>query len=174
MNDHAIAEPRARVDGYIGINLTIAAYVNACTDHRASSNPGLIADLGVLADDGSLSHAHVPAQPRRSMDDRGGMGPGMPLRRGTKKLCRSRKPQPGMFAYQQGLAISLFFRIRSPGKFSRNDRSSSRSERRPQTLFVFDKHQIRRSCLGNAGNSTDFDRAISHHLRLQRLGNRKE
>jgi hypothetical protein len=79
-----------------------------------------------------------------------------------------------MFAYQQGLAISLFFRVRSPGKFSRDDRSSSRSERRPQTFFVFDKDQIRRSCLGNAGNSTDFDRAISHHLRLQRLGNRKE
>ena len=43
-----------------------------------------IADLDALADDGPLGHDHVPAQPGRSMHDRGGMGPGLPLRRGTK------------------------------------------------------------------------------------------
>ena len=83
-----------------------------------------------------------------------------------------RKREPGMIAYQQWLATLFALRIRSLAN-SPAMTAAARNRAPPASFFIFDKHQVHRGCLRNAGNSTDFDRAISHHLRLAPPGQPK-
>ena len=63
MDNHTIAKSRAGIDRYIGINLAVTADMNARTNDRARANPGVIADLDLLADHDPLRHGHVFTQP---------------------------------------------------------------------------------------------------------------
>ena len=111
--------------------------------------------------------ATITSLPSRAeaCDHCAGMRPGLALRGRTKKPGGTRKRQPGMAGNQKRLGTSRFRAANSPAITAAARDASAAA----QTLFIFDKHQVRRGRLRNAGDSAHFDGAISHHLRLAPL-----
>ena len=109
VNDHAIAESRARIDS--DIRIQIDSRVRCFTfgaDHAAGADPRILSDVHVFADDHSLFDRHAFASCAEGCTIALGWMPGLPLRARHKKLCRPGKCQPRLGREtSSGLAFCL-------------------------------------------------------------------
>src|SRR5262245_13921493 len=107
MNNDAVANARARVDGYVGINLAIFTDRDTPSDHAATADPGALTRFGPVAYKRPGIDCGRPCHVRRGQNESARVNSPVPVLSGRiglglKKSSGPRKCQTRVEGYQQG------------------------------------------------------------------------